>query len=360
MLDSDATQIHDQEILFNTLQQLNIEDLHIKQCPKTKLIAIIAIHSTALGPALGGVRCVPYATLNDAIIDAMYLARGMSFKAAISGLPQGGGKAVIMKPPHIEDRHAFFNAFGQFIDELGGRYITAEDSGVNIADMNAIKEKTPYVTGHSDHDYQIHDPSPLTALGVRRGMEAAIHFKLKKNSLHGVHVAIKGVGKVGSFLCQELHELGAQLTIADINEQAVEKVLQTIPAKVASIDTIHKTVCDIYAPCALSFTLTEKIISEIKAPIIAGAANNQLSSPNCGYLLQKLGILYAPDFAINAGGLIHVSAQYTKNPEKEARHKVNQIYQTMLDIFESSHQKGMPPHEIAENMAKEKLNTLSN
>lgn len=343
------------DVLLDTITKLNYGDVHIKHCEQTGLTAIIAIHSTTLGPALGGVRCVPYANFTDALIDALHLAKGMSYKAAISGLPHGGGKAVILRPAQIKDRTQFFKAFGQFIDELGGRYITAEDSGVNISDMDTIKEVTPYVSGFSHPNYKFHDPSPLTALGVRRGIEAAVLFKLDKHNLQDVHVAIKGVGKVGSYLAQELTALGARITVADIDEQAIASLKASVPCEVVSVDEVHAVDCDVYAPCALSFSINPQTLPEIKAPIIAGAANNQLAQPELGKVLAKLGKLYAPDYAINAGGLIHVSAQYANSPEAQARQKVEKIYDTMLNIFEQAASRDMATNEVADEIARKRL-----
>jgi leucine dehydrogenase len=351
MLQNQSSQNHQADTFLETFEQLNFGDVHIKRCEKTGLIAIIAIHNTILGPSLGGVRCVAYPNFNDALNDAIHLAKGMSFKAAISKLPHGGGKAVIMAPETIKDRVAFFESFAQFIDDLGGRYITAEDSGVSIQDMDTIKNITPYVTGYTMPEYEHYDPSPLTAIGVRRGIEAAVKFKLDRDSLDGIHVAIKGVGKVGSYLCQQLHERGASLTVADIHQPSIERILDLVPVNVASVEDIHKTKCDVYAPCALSFTINDTVLKEIKSTIIAGAANNQLASLQMGEKLMKQGILYAPDYAINAGGLIHVSAQYARSSEHEARQKVEAIYETLMDVFEQSEAKKLPTNQIADSIA---------
>lgn len=355
MLETQVYSNAQENTLLNHITQLNFGDIHIKHCAQTQLTAIIAIHNTTLGPALGGVRCVRYSNFTEAFVDALHLAKGMSFKAAISNLPHGGGKAVILKPEVIKDRKAFFTQFGRFIDELGGRYITAEDSGVSIEDMDTIKKVTPYVSGFSDSNYDFHDPSPLTALGVRRGIEAAVEFHLGKPNLEGIHVAIKGVGKVGSHLAQELNQLGAQVTVADINPVATEKLQSKVHCRVVSIDEIHKVECDVYAPCALSFSLTEQIVSQMRAPIIAGAANNQLAHPNMGKFIQDLGKLYAPDYAINAGGLIHVSAQYARSSEREARDKVESIYNTMMEIFNKAKQLNLPTNEVADDLALQKF-----
>lgn len=346
---------HEQQI-FDTIESLGFGDLHIKRCEQTGLIALIAIHNTYLGPALGGCRFVPYPDFNSATIDALHLAQGMSFKAAISGLPHGGGKAVIMAPLDLKNRQELFMRFGEFVEELGGRYITAEDSGVTVEDMDVIHTKTCYVTGYSNPDYVNPDPSPLTALGVLRGMQAAVEHKLKRSSLDGIHIGVQGLGKVGASLCRQLHQLGARLTVADIDVTRVKDLLINCPAEVVSTHEIHKIKCDIYAPCALSFAINTTTINEIQASIIAGSANNQLQHRSLGQQLWDKGILYAPDYAINAGGLIQVSTQYAKSSEAEAKIKIESIYDTMMNIFKASEMQNKPTHWVADQIALERMN----
>lgn len=355
MLKKEIAQDNNYFDFLSTFEALDYGDVHIKRCKETGLVAIIAIHNTKLGPSLGGVRCVPYPDFNTALKDALYLAKGMSYKAAVSNLPNGGGKAVIMAPPVIKDRKALFESFGRFIDELGGRYVTAEDSGVCLEDMNTIKSVTDYVTGYTNPKYTINEPSPFTSTGVRRGIEAAVKFKLGRDSLAGIHVAVKGVGKVGAGLCEQLHERGARLTIADINEEAIETMASKMPVTVVSTEEIHTTDCDVYAPCALSFTINDKMLQGLKAPIIAGAANNQLATPDMGEKLMNKGILYAPDYVINPGGLIHVSAQYAGSSEAEALQKVEAIYDTLIEVFDRAESQNLPTNVIADTIALERL-----
>ena len=355
MLSVTNSGLSQEQLLFETIESLGFGDLHIKRCEQTGLIALIAIHNTKLGPALGGCRFVAYPDFNSAVIDVLHLAHGMSFKAAISGLPHGGGKAVIMAPHQLDNREELFKRFGQFVHELGGRYITAEDSGVTVQDMDVIHSQTPFVSGYSNSAYENHDPSPLTALGVRRGIQAAVEYQMKQSTLKGVHVAVQGVGKVGAALCRQLHQLGARLTIADIDEGRVTELAKECSAQVVPTSDIHKLECDIYAPCALSFAINNKTIHEIKAKIIAGAANNQLQHRSLGQALWEKGILYAPDYVINAGGLIQVSAQYAKSSEAEAKTQVEGIFDTLMTVFKASELQHKPTHWVADQLALERM-----
>jgi leucine dehydrogenase len=251
--------------------------------------AIVAIHSTKLGPALGGCRFIEYPNTNAAIIDALRLARGMSYKAAISDLAFGGGKAVIIKPKGAFDRTALFKAFGRFVEELGGRYITAKDSGTTLEDMDIIATITNYVSSTSE----MVDPSPFTAHGVRRGIEAAVKFQLGKDSLDGLRVAIQGVGYVGHYLAAELHALGAKLIVADTDTAAVTRCVNEFGAQAVGVDDIYAVDCDVFAPCALGAIINDVTIPRIKASIIAGAANNQLDENRHGKILkQKISCMH--------------------------------------------------------------------
>lgn len=340
------------EELFDYAESRGFGDIHIKIDHKTGLRAIIAIHSTKLGPALGGCRCIPYSSNNAALIDAMRLARGMSYKAALVDLPLGGGKSVLIKPPKIDDRRAYFNAFGQFIEEMNGRYITSVDSGSTIQDMDYIAEKTSYLTTTSKSDGE---PSPFTAHGVLRGIQAAVKFKLNKDSLKDVHVAIQGVGKVGYYLAKELHELGAILTVTDVHEENVQRCVQEFNATAVLPEQIFSVDCDVFAPCALGAVINDTHLNDIKSPIIAGAANNQLARAAHGKLLHEKGMLYAPDYVINAGGLIYAYGQYSTIATPELSNKVENIHNSLLKIFERSKQENKPTSEIADMMAQERL-----
>lgn len=340
------------EDVINYAKKIGFGDIHFKIDPATNLIAIIAIHSTKLGPALGGCRFLEYPSFTSALQDAIRLAWGMSYKAAISGLPLGGGKSVLLKPKVLPDRAAYFEAFGRFIEELGGRYITAVDSGTTTFDMDAIARSTSYVTSTSAVNG---DPSPYTALGVRKAIEAAVKFQLGKNDLSGIHVAIQGVGNVGYYLAKELHQLGAKLTVSDINPVMVQRCVNEFAAATVETQLTHKVACDVFAPCALGAILNDRTIAEIKAPIIAGAANNQLAETRHGDLLQQRGILYAPDYVINSGGLIDVAAQYYHDPKSKVIKQVENIYNTTMNIFELAKKENAPTSNIADRIAAEKI-----
>jgi len=327
-------------------------DLHFKVDPATGMKAIIAIHNTKLGPALGGCRFIEYPNTYAAIQDAMRLARGMSFKAASVNLPLGGGKSVIIKPKGSFDRAQYMHPFGRFVNELNGRYITALDSGTELPDMDIIAEHTPYVASLSKYDG---DPSPSTARGILRGIQAAVAFKLGKESLNGVHVAIQGLGHVGFLLARHLHELGATLTVADVSPAAVERAVTELGAKAVSTDQIHKVPCDVFAPCALGAIINDITISQLQTTIVAGAANNQLVHTYHGNKLHDKGILFAVDYVINAGGLIFAASKYLHTPEEKINEQIDAIYTHLTEIFARSAQENLPTSEIADNLAKEKL-----
>lgn len=340
--------------LMRYAEFLGFGDVHTKIDEKTGLKAIIAVHNLNRGPAIGGCRMGQYQTIDCAYEDALRLGYMMSYKAAINDLPHGGAKAVIIKPKIIKDREAFFEKFGEFVNDLGGRYITAVDSGTSPKEMDIISRRTSFVTcttklgGDSD-------PSPLTALGVRRAIEAAVKFKMKRNSLEGVHIAIQGAGHVGYQLGKQLKERGAILTIADINIKALQACVDELDAKVCHPDEIYDIDCDVFAPCALGSVLNLKNINRLKAKIVAGSANNQLAHHHYGSLMHERGILYGPDFLINAGGLIHVAVSYAHGDMQKSLDKINNIYNTVYGIFEHSAHENLPTNVIAENIARERL-----
>lgn len=327
-------------------------DLHFKVDSETGMKAIVAIHSTKLGPALGGCRFIEYPNTESAINDAMRLARGMSYKAASVNLPLGGGKSVIIKPTKAYDREAYLHAFGQFVNDLGGRYITALDSGTQLSDMDIIAQHTPYVASLSSHNG---DPSPSTAKGVLRGIQAAVEFKLGKDKLNGLHIAIQGLGHVGYLLAGHLHELGVKLTVADVNTIAVERAVKEFGATVVATDVIHKVPCDVFAPCALGAIINDITINQLQTPIVAGAANNQLAHTYHGQLLHDKGILYAPDYVINAGGLIFAASKYLHTHETQINQQIDNIRTSMLEIFSRSQKENRPASEVADTLAQEKL-----
>ncbi|MBV8760865.1 MAG: Glu/Leu/Phe/Val dehydrogenase, partial [Deltaproteobacteria bacterium] len=268
--------------VFGKLSQYDFGEVHFCLDKSTGLKAIVAIHDSRLGPALGGCRFIEYDTDEAAYIDALRLARGMTYKAALAGLAHGGGKSVIIRPKKHFDRVALFRAFGRFIENLRGHYITAEDSGTGLEDMEIIRTQTKHVTGIDPSHGGSGDPSPFTALGVRRGIEAAVKFKLGRNSLEGVHVAVQGVGHVGYYLCKELHAAGAKLTVADVDKLKSERAQREFGASVVGIDDVAAVQCDVFAPCALGAGLNDNTIPNLHARIVAGAANNQLLEPRHG------------------------------------------------------------------------------
>ncbi len=330
-------------------------DLHIKLDPQTGLQTIVAIHSTKLGPSLGGCRFIEYPSSNLALYDVMRLARGMSYKAASVGLPLGGGKAVILKPSTPFDRTAYLRSFGQFVHSLDGRYITAMDSGTEIQDMDIIREETPYVATTSSLDG---DPAPSTASGVLFGIQAACAFKWDNPELKGLHIAVQGLGHVGYTLCEKLHAMGVKLTVADIAPEAVARAEKQFGATSVATDVIHTVECDLFAPCALGGILNDDTIKEIKASVVAGAANNQLAHTYHGQILNEKGILYAPDYVINAGGLIFAAYHYLNNPGKSLDEQLKHIYDSLTEIFDRAKQENLPTSTIADTIAQEKLEAV--
>jgi leucine dehydrogenase len=343
--------------LFRHLTTYDYGELHIKQDRASGLRAIVAIHDSRLGPALGGCRFIHYATDEAAIVDALRLARGMTYKAALAGLPHGGGKSVLIKPEGAFDRVALFRAFGKFLEDLRGHYITAEDSGTNLEDMEVINSVTKFVSGRDPKRGGSGDPSPFTALGVRRGIQACVKVKLGKDTLRGVHVAIQGVGNVGYYLSRELHALGAKLSVADIDPLKAERAQREFGASIIALGDIAELECDVFAPCALGAGLNDESIPRLRAPIVAGGANNQLAEPRHGDDVHARGILYAPDYAINAGGLINVAQEVAPGGYNVAvtNEKVERIYDTIFDIADRSQRFNMPTYSVADRMVEEKL-----
>lgn len=333
---------------------LGYGNVHVKVDKETGLKAIIAVHNLTRGPAIGGCRMVAYHSINQAMEDALRLGYMMSYKAAINNLPHGGAKAVILRPKVIKDRTALFEKFGEFVNELEGRYITAIDSGTSTSDMDVIARRTRFVTCTSKSD-AAGDPAPLTALGVLRGIQAAVKFKLQRDSLEDIHIAMQGAGSVGYFLAKSLHELGAKLTVTDVNIKAAERCAEEFGAAVCAPEDIYRTKADVFSPCALGAVLNFQTIKALQVKIIAGCANNQLSHNHYGALLQERGILYAPDFLINAGGLIHVAVIYDHGTIERSREQISKIYDTVTDIFERAERENLPTNEIAEKLARERL-----
>ena len=321
------------------------------------LRAIIAVHSTALGAAAGGCRLWTYDTVNAALSDALRLSRGMSYKNAMANLPMGGGKAVILGPVPAEKRTGVMKAFGRAVDGLNGQYITAEDVGVSVADMDIVATVTKHVGGLSAGAGESGgDPSPYTARGVRVGIESAVRAKLNRRELAGLSVAVQGLGHVGMYLCEELFNLGANLVVADINPARVSEAQQRFGAVGVSVDDILTQPVDIVAPCALGATITEYAARYIRAGIVAGAANNQLATAEAGRLLAERGILYAPDYVINAGGIIMVHGELSgDNDTAVVTAKVDAIGDRLDAIFKRAARDNVITNEVADAMARDKL-----
>ena len=338
--------------MFEKFEHANLSELHFRADESTQLKSIIAIHSTDRGPALGGCRCVDYTSEEDAINDVIRLAKGMSYKAALADVPQGGGKAVIIKPPTIEDRNGLYQSFGKFVDSLGGRYITAVDSGTLLSDMDQVHRVTSYVSGCTDDGF---DPSPLTALGVFSGIKAALFHQRGNDSLKGVHVAIQGLGNVGFALAGLLHKAGAKLTVCDIDIEKQRLCERQFGAASVSPEEIYHVPCDVFSPCGLGAILNDDTIPHLSCEFIAGSANNQLEEQRHGDLLHQKGILYAPDYVINAGGLIQVSLCLRHVSQQDILKKTIDIQKTLKKIFRRSTQDNVPTHLIANNLAEEIL-----
>jgi leucine dehydrogenase len=345
--------------LLDFAEQLGCKELHMVTDQESGLKGIVAIYSVKLGPALGGCRFLPYATTNLAAIDAIKLAKAMAFKSAIAGLPLGGGKAVLMcskKFINLDNRIKALKAFGRFLNNLNGRYITAVDSGTSIEDMDQIATETTFVTSTSKFSYSILDPSVLTARGVLRGILAAVKFKFAKDDLQNIHVAVQGVGHVGYHLVKLLYSMQAKISICDIDPKLINRCKAEFTGiNIINTEDIYKVNADVFAPCALGGVLNEKNIEQLKVKIVAGAANNQLENDNNAEYLFQRGIVYSPDFVINAGGVIHVAGPVMKQTEQQTLEKVDNIYNILLNIFEMSSKQNINTYQIAYNIASDKL-----
>lgn len=323
---------------------------------ETGLKAIIAIHDTTLGPALGGTRMWNYSNEADALQDVLRLSRGMTFKAAISGLNLGGGKAVIIGDATKEKTEALMKKFGEYVDVLGGKYITAEDVGMNTKDMEYVREMTKHVTGIPESMGGSGDPSPVTAYGVYWGMKASAKFKWGSESLEGKTILVQGVGHVGENLVKHTTEEGAKVFITDINEEKLTEVSEKYGAEIIMGDSIYDMDMDIYAPCALGATLNTDTISRLKCEIVAGAANNQLEDEVVhGEMIKEKGIVYAPDFLINAGGLINVYSEIHGYDREKSLDKTKKIYETTLEILLKAEQEDITTHTAALAIAEQRI-----
>ncbi len=330
----------------------------------TGLRAIIAVHDTRLGPALGGCRMYPYSGSEEALRDVLRLARGMTFKSALAGLPLGGGKAVIMGDPFHDKSEALMRAMGRCIDRLGGRYIGAEDSGTGVTDLKQMAAETAHVAGvrerrTADGRLRDGDPSPYTAHGVFAGIRAAVRHALGTDSLEGVRVAIQGLGNVGSHLAAELHAAGARLTVADPVAERLAAAVEAYGAEAVGLEEIYAAPAEVFAPCALGAVINDATVERLAARIVAGGANNQIDEPRHGEALRARGILYAPDFAINAGGIIDIWYERAEGDEAEGMAKIEGIGATLEDIFREAEASGLTTAEVAERLAERRLDAAA-
>jgi len=323
--------------------------------PDSDLVGIVAIHSRALGPAVGGCRFWHYASESEALDDVLRLSRGMTYKNALADLPFGGGKAVLLAPPDGRPTAAQLRAFGRFVDALGGAYITAEDVGIGVHDIETIAQETDHVAGRVGGTAG-GDPSPRTAYGVFLGLRAAVRHRLGREELRGLRVAVQGLGSVGRVLCEQLARAGASLVVADPNADAVARIVASCGARGVDPDAIFDADVDVFSPCALGGVLDDETIGRLQAVVVAGAANNQLAEPRHAALLRQRGILYAPDYLINAGGIINIGVELQgAYDECESRRQIEQIEDRAAALFRRAEAEGRTTLEIADALVRERL-----
>jgi len=327
--------------------------------PQSGLRAIIAIYSTALGPALGGTRFYPYATEDDALVDVLNLSKAMAYKAACAGLDLGGGKAVIVGDPTTDKTEALLRAYGRAVQSLGGRYYTACDVGTYVEDMDVVARESSFVTGRSPAHGGAGDSSILTAFGVFQGMRAAAEVAWGSPTLRGRRVGVAGVGKVGHHLVEHLLEDGASVVMADVNRDAIDRVRVLHPeVDVVDVGALVAQPMDVYAPCALGGALSDETVAVLSAKIVCGAANNQLGHPGIEKQLQDRGVLYAPDYVVNSGGLIQVADEIEGYSQARARAKAGEIFDTTRRIFRLAADEGVPPAVAADRLAERRMNEI--
>ncbi|MFI8610570.1 Leu/Phe/Val dehydrogenase [Pseudomonas sp. NPDC077649] len=337
--------------MFSMMEAARLEALHLAQDPATGLKAVIAIHNTRLGPALGGCRYLAYPDEQSAIRDAIRLAQGMSYKAALAGIAHGGGKAVIIRPPHVANRAALFEAFGRFIETLNGRYITAMDSGTSSVDMDCIAQHTRHATSTTSEG----DPSPHTALGVFAGIRATAQARLGSDDLEGLRIAIQGLGNVGFALAEELHAAGAELLVSDLDPGRVQLAVEQLGAHPVASEALLTTPCDILAPCGLGGVLNGQTVGQLRCAAVAGAANNQLANPEIADELEARGILYAPDYVLNAGGLIYVALRHRGEELAAITAHLAQISLRLTEIYAHAQADKRSPARVADSLAERLL-----
>jgi leucine dehydrogenase len=341
--------------LFDTMSTMGHEQLVLCHDKSSGYRGIIAIHDTTLGPALGGTRFWHYASDEEAITDALRLARGMTYKNAVAGLNLGGGKSVIIGDNRTSNREMIFRAHGRFVDSLGGRYVTAEDVGTGTLDMDFVHMETDYVAGLQNASG---DPSPVTARGVFRAMQATARYRWGSDDLSGKTVAIQGCGNVGFNLARELHAVGAKLIVADIDAERVKRVADATGARAVSVGEILHQTADILAPCALGGGLNDETIPKLQVELVVGAANNQLLEDRHGDLIEERGITYAPDYVVNAGGVINVYGELAGWDRTRSLRKADEIYQTIIGVFDIARADGVTSHVAADRLAERRIQAV--
>lgn len=338
--------------IFSQMSEMGHEQLVACYDRSSGYRGIICIHDTTLGPALGGTRFWNYQTEEAAVFDVLRLARGMTYKNAVAGLNLGGGKAVIIGDNRTTRREMLFRAHGRFVESLGGRYITAEDVGTSTADMDFVHMETEYVAGLANRSG---DPSPVTARGVFRAIQASAMVRWGSRSVEGRTVIVQGLGNVGHYLCHELHEAGATLVVTDIDASRVQRAVGEFGATAVAPDEIYRQAGDIFAPCALGGVINDETIPQLKVQVVAGGANNQLLEERHGDELERRGIRYAPDYVANAGGVINVYGEVAGWGADRALRKADEIYETTLGVFEIAREQGIPTYVAADRLAERRL-----
>ncbi len=341
--------------LFDYMQEHNHEQVVFWSGKRSGLKAIVAVHSTVLGPALGGTRMWPYKNEEAALKDALRLSEGMTYKASVAGLNLGGGKAVIIGDPAKDKNESLFRSYGRLVESLAGKYITAEDVGTTVADMSIVHQETSHVTGLSKTEHGSGDPSPLTAFGVYRGIKACAQAKFGSDSLANARIAVQGLGKVGYDLARRLIEEGATVIATEYDPKKAEKAACELGLQLTGLDDIYSVECDIFAPCALGAIINDETIAGLRCRIVAGSANNQLAESRHGDMLAEKDILYAPDYVINAGGLISVATELGAYSTEEAWAKSAAIYDTILKVIQLSGDEQIPTYMAADRLAQARI-----
>ena len=352
--------------LFDSPSFAHHEGVHAFHDEKTGLKAIVAVHSTARGPAVGGTRMWNYATAAEALEDVLRLSKGMSYKNAIADLEMGGGKSVIIGDSRTQKTPELFEAFGRFLNGLGGNYYAAEDVGTSVEDIASARKVTPYVLGLKDGPEASGDPSPVTAEGVFRSNMVVARRLFGQNDMTGLTVAVQGVGHVGAYLCEKLHAAGAKLIITDVNQDNLKAVAEKTGAQIVAPEDIYAVQADIYAPCALGATLNPTTLGQLKVKAVCGAANNQLATPDIGDKLHEMGILYLPDYVVNGGGIINVASEMNARQNGTAydpqwvEGKLSRLMETFEEILERAERENKPTYQIADAIAEERIKAAAN